>query len=88
MTAQSVAKICAVAGLARPELAKARCLMVEETADHITIKDTAGVFNDIPLDQIDRKVMQKNSLMPEGLSGTMSLQELVDLVTYLSTLQG
>ena len=31
VTAQSVAKICAVAGLARPELAKARCLMVEET---------------------------------------------------------
>jgi sulfoacetaldehyde dehydrogenase len=31
VTAQSVAKICAVAGLSRPELASARCLMVEET---------------------------------------------------------
>lgn len=31
VTAQSVAKICAVAGLTRPELLKARCLMVEET---------------------------------------------------------
>ncbi len=31
VTAQSVAKICAVAGLARPELVGARCLMVEET---------------------------------------------------------
>jgi sulfoacetaldehyde dehydrogenase len=29
--AQSVARICAVAGLARPELASARCLLVEET---------------------------------------------------------
>ena len=31
ITAQSVARICAVAGLNRPALAKARCLMVEET---------------------------------------------------------
>jgi hypothetical protein len=31
VTAQSVGKICAVAKLARPELAGARCLMVEET---------------------------------------------------------
>ncbi|HKU70651.1 MAG TPA: aldehyde dehydrogenase family protein [Burkholderiales bacterium] len=31
VTAQSVKKICAVAGLARPELTAAKCLMVEET---------------------------------------------------------
>ncbi|HEX9686504.1 MAG TPA: aldehyde dehydrogenase family protein [Burkholderiales bacterium] len=31
VTAQSVAKICAVAGLTRPELARARCLLVEES---------------------------------------------------------
>jgi sulfoacetaldehyde dehydrogenase len=31
ITAQSVKKICAVAGLARPELVHAKCLMVEET---------------------------------------------------------
>jgi len=30
-TAQSVAKICAIAGLTRPQLVNARCLMVEET---------------------------------------------------------
>jgi sulfoacetaldehyde dehydrogenase len=30
-TAQSVSKICAVAGLGRPELVAARCLMVEES---------------------------------------------------------
>jgi sulfoacetaldehyde dehydrogenase len=30
ITAQSVARICAIAGLARPELAASRCLMVEE----------------------------------------------------------
>ncbi len=31
VTAQSVAKICALAGLTRPELVHAQCLMVEET---------------------------------------------------------
>ena len=31
ITAQSVSKICAVAGLTRPELVGARCLLVEET---------------------------------------------------------
>ncbi|HSC93784.1 MAG TPA: aldehyde dehydrogenase family protein [Burkholderiales bacterium] len=31
ITAQSVKKICAVAGLTRPELVNAKCLMVEET---------------------------------------------------------
>jgi sulfoacetaldehyde dehydrogenase len=31
VTAQAVSRICAVAGLARPELASATCLMVEET---------------------------------------------------------
>ncbi len=31
VTAQSVRKICAVAGLTRPELVSARCLLVEET---------------------------------------------------------
>lgn len=32
VTAQSVKKICAVAGLTRPDLVNARCLMVEETS--------------------------------------------------------
>jgi len=31
VTAQSVSRICALAGLTRPELANAKCLMVEET---------------------------------------------------------
>ena len=62
-------------------------LLDSETPDQLTIKDTAGKYHDIPLDQVDRKVQQKFSIMPEGLSGTMTKQELVDLVEYLSTLK-
>lgn len=62
-------------------------LLDTETPDQITIKDTQGKYHDIPVDDIDRKVQQKFSLMPEGLSGTMTKQELVDLVEYLVTLK-
>jgi putative membrane-bound dehydrogenase-like protein len=59
-------------------------LLREETNDHITIEDTDGKFHDIKLDDIEKKVMQKISLMPEGLSETMTEKNLVDLVEYLS----
>jgi putative membrane-bound dehydrogenase-like protein len=59
-------------------------LLKEETNDHITIEDTDGKFHDIKLDDIQKKVMQKISLMPEGLSETMTQKDLVNLVEYLS----
>ena len=62
-------------------------LLESETPERLTIKDTAGKYHDIPVENVDRKVMQKQSLMPEGLAGTMTKQELVDLVAYLATLQ-
>jgi hypothetical protein len=31
--------------------------------------------------------MQKVSLMPDGMAGTMTMKELVDLVEYLTTLK-
>jgi putative heme-binding domain-containing protein len=62
-------------------------LLDSETPDQVTIKDTQGKYHDIPIEEVDRKVQQKFSLMPEGLSGTMTKQELVDLVEYLSTLK-
>jgi putative membrane-bound dehydrogenase-like protein len=62
-------------------------LKVEDTPDHITIKDINARYHDIDLDQIERKAMQKISLMPDNLSGAMTMKELVDLVEYLSTLR-
>ena len=63
-------------------------LKVEDTPDHITIKDTDAKFHDVPVDQIDRQVKQPISLMPEGLSETMSRQDLVDLVEFLAARKG
>jgi putative heme-binding domain-containing protein len=62
-------------------------LKVEDTPDRITIKDTDGKYHDVDRDDIARLVKQTISLMPEGLSETMTQPELVDLVEYLATLK-
>jgi putative heme-binding domain-containing protein len=62
-------------------------LKTSENANGITIKDTKGQYHDIAAGDIARQVKQKISIMPEGLSQTMTKQELVDLVEYLTTLK-
>jgi putative heme-binding domain-containing protein len=59
----------------------------EDTADHITIKDTDGKYHDVDRDKIDRLVKQNISLMPEGLSEAMTQKDLLDLVEYLESLK-
>jgi putative membrane-bound dehydrogenase-like protein len=63
-------------------------LKVEDTPDHITIKDTDAKYHDVPKDQIDKLVKQTISLMPEGLNEAMTKQDLVNLVEYLSSRKG
>ena len=62
-------------------------LKTSDTPDQVTIKDAEGKYHDIYAEDVDRKVMQKVSLMPEGLAGALTMKELVDLVEYLSTLR-
>jgi putative membrane-bound dehydrogenase-like protein len=57
----------------------------EDTPDHVTLLDAEGRYHDVPAAQIDRKVKQNVSLMPEGLCQSMTQTELVDLVEYLSS---
>lgn len=59
-------------------------ILVEDNDEKITIKDTNGEFIDIPAADVAKKIEQKMSLMPQGLVSTMTLQELVDLIEYLS----
>lgn len=62
-------------------------LKVEDTPDHLTIKDTKGDYHDIALEDVGKTVKQSVSIMPEGLAATMSQADLVNLVEYLSTLR-
>ena len=57
---------------------------VEDTADHVTILDTDGKYHDVTVDKVERKVQQKISLMPEGLTQAMTKADLVNLVEFLS----
>jgi putative heme-binding domain-containing protein len=59
-------------------------ILIEDNDEKVTIKDTNGEFIDIPASDIAKKIEQKMSLMPQGLVSTMTLQELVDLIEFLS----
>jgi putative heme-binding domain-containing protein len=62
-------------------------LIVSETADELTIKDTKAILTRIRKSDITKRQQLKVSLMPSGLQQTMSTQDLVDLVEYLSSLK-
>ena len=62
-------------------------LKVEDTADHVTLKDSAGKYHDIKVEDIASQKKLDISLMPEGLPTAMTVQEMADLIQYLSTLK-
>ncbi len=62
-------------------------LAVEDTADRLVVKTADGQRITIRPGDIEDRKTSDVSLMPEGLAQTMTDLELVDLLTYLSTLR-
>jgi putative membrane-bound dehydrogenase-like protein len=62
-------------------------LPVEESADRLVLKTADGERAAIDLRSVEDRKTSDVSLMPEGLAQTMTDQELVDLLEYLSTLK-
>ena len=62
-------------------------LVVSETDDEIALKDLKGIVAHYKRGDIARRDQLKTSIMPTGLQQTMTAQELVDLVEFLSTLR-
>ena len=62
-------------------------IKVEETDDHITLKDNQGEYVDLPLARIADRKQLTLSMMPENITESMTVQELVDVVEYLTTLR-
>lgn len=62
-------------------------IKVEDTDDHVTLKDTQGEYLDIPVARIAEKRMLRMSMMPDDITKTMTVQELVDLIEYLARLK-
>lgn len=58
-------------------------IKAEETDDHITLKDNNGEYIDIPTDKIADKKQSALSMMPEDITKSMSIQDLVNVVEYL-----
>ncbi len=62
-------------------------LAVEDTPDRLVVKTADGQRITIRPGDIEDRKTSDMSLMPEGLAQTMSDQQLVDLLAYLSTLR-
>jgi putative membrane-bound dehydrogenase-like protein len=62
-------------------------LLIEETADHLIVRDANG--KDARIDRADVTAKDKSpvSLMPEDIAKTLTEEELVNLVEHLTTLQ-
>jgi hypothetical protein len=57
---------------------------VSETPDEVVIFD-GKEQKKIPVAEIEERVKLKQSSMPEGLAGTMSPNEFLDVIEYLRT---
>lgn len=60
-------------------------LKKEDTDDHVTLLDNQGEYTDIPTLDVVKKTKQPISMMPEGLIGTMTRQDLVNLIEFLAS---
>ncbi len=62
-------------------------LPLQESEGAIVLKTAEGKTVRVTRADIEESEVSPVSLMPEGLAGTLTNQELVDLMTYLSTLK-
>lgn len=62
-------------------------IIVSETADEIALKAQTGVVTRFKKSDIAKRTKSTLSVMPAGLQLTMGIDQLVDLVAYLSSLK-
>jgi putative heme-binding domain-containing protein len=62
-------------------------LIVEETADHVTLRDANGKDTRIDKSDIETRSKSPNSLMPNDLLAYLTEDDLVDLVEYVFSLK-
>jgi len=62
-------------------------LIISDTADEIAVKTQGGIVARYKKSYVAKREQQKLSIMPAGLQQTMSTQDLVDVVEYLSSLK-
>jgi putative heme-binding domain-containing protein len=62
-------------------------IMTSDAADSVSLKDADAIVRTIPRSEIDEIKQQEISLMPADLQKTMTAEELIDVVEYLTTLK-
>ena len=62
-------------------------LVASDTADEIAVKAIGGIVTRYKKSDVVKREQMKLSIMPAGLQQNMTTQELVDLVSYLSSLK-
>lgn len=61
--------------------------VVLESAETVTIRQTDGLSREFPQDDVDDRVKQEISMMPKGVVGNLTVEQLADLVAYLQSLR-
>lgn len=60
--------------------------IVSQGAKSMTIREPSGLPRELKLSDVETKVTQKQSSMPEGIVATLTPDELADLIAYLQSL--
>ena len=60
--------------------------VVLESAETVTLRDATGVSKDLIQEQIEERVKQEISMMPQGIVGNLTPEQLADLLAWLGTL--
>jgi putative heme-binding domain-containing protein len=62
-------------------------IIVSQTADSVALKSKDAIVRTYPRDEIEQLVKSNVSIMPADLQTTMTVQDLLDVVEYLTTLK-
>jgi putative membrane-bound dehydrogenase-like protein len=60
--------------------------VVTESGDAVLIREATGVQRELKRDRIERRQRLDQSAMPEGLAGSLTPEQLADLIAYLQSL--
>ncbi|MEZ6124727.1 MAG: discoidin domain-containing protein [Planctomycetaceae bacterium] len=60
--------------------------VVLESAETVSVRGTDGLSKELPQQDIDERVKQDISMMPKGIVGNLTVEQLADLIAYLQSL--
>jgi putative heme-binding domain-containing protein len=61
--------------------------VVSESATDVTVREANGLSHTLKLDDIEERAKKEISMMPDGIAGNLTPEELADLLAYLESLK-